>query len=147
MPRRPCSKNEASVKQLINRLNVPAGTRKSRRGEPRESVTYLRVVFEGSEGAHVALAVDHRDREVGRLNKLQNLRISVHAVVDVVLTDLNEVDDCVAVVGVRAPQNDALAVEVLERLLELLARVVAGLSEVIFLHRVVFEGLQGLFSL
>lgn len=123
------------------------GTRESRRGEPRESVTYLRVVFEGSEGAHVALAVDHRDREVGRLNQLQDLGIRVHAVVDVVFADLDEVDDGVAVVGVRAPEDDALTVEVLEGLLEVLARVVAGLSEVILLHRGRSGGLQGLFSL
>lgn len=122
------------------------GTQKSRWGEPRESVTYLWVVFKGSEGAHVALAVDHRDREVGRLNQLQDLRVRVHTVVDVVLANLNEVDDRVAVVGVRAPQNDALTVEVLEVLLEMLASVVAGLSEVILLHRGCSRGLQGLFS-
>jgi len=84
MPRMPCSKKEASVKILINWLTVPKGTQISRKGEPRESVTYLWEVLKGGKGAHVAIGVDHRDCEVSGFNKLKDLRICVHAVVNVV---------------------------------------------------------------
>jgi len=76
---------------------------------------------------------------------------AVNAVVDVVLSNLNQVDDRVTVVGVSASENDALTVEFLTVRLNELAvasAVVALLSMVILFHcSVVLGGLQGLFSL
>ena len=109
-------------------------------------------VFKGGKGAHVTVTVDDSDCEVSSFNQLKDFRIRVDAVVDVVLSNLNQVDDRVTVVGVCTSKNDTFIVELFKgvrlNVLALAGIVVALLSLVILLHRVVsLGGLQGLFSL
>ena len=77
------------------------------------SVTYLRVVLESSECNHVSVPVDRGDCKVRRHDQYQNFEIRIHAVVDVVLADFDQVDDVIAVVLICSPENDAVEVEFL----------------------------------
>jgi len=73
----------------------------------------LWVVLEGSEANYISVCVDGRDRQIGGLNQLEHLRVGVHSVVDVVLSDLDQVDDGVGVVGIGSSENDIINVELL----------------------------------
>ena len=69
-------------------------------------------VLEGREGNDAPLAVEHGDCEEGGFNEFEDLGVGVDAVVHIVLANLNQVNNLIAVVRVGAPQHDALKVEV-----------------------------------
>lgn len=97
---------------------------------------YLGAVFEGGEGDHASLAVEDRDGEVRGLNEPQHLRVRVDAVVNVVLTNLYQVYNLIAVIWVGAAQDDALQIEavaVVEHLLLLVSVDVQIISFHLFL--------------
>lgn len=135
MPRKPYSKKHR-VNNQKNWLLVPEGTLISRLGEPRASVTYLRVIVKGCKGHHVSVSINDCDCQVSRFDKFKNFRIWVYPVVNVVFSDLNKIDDRVAVVRIRPPQNDAFTVKLFE--LSLFVNDLLVASNLVSLHSVGF---------
>ena len=59
---------------------------------------YLREIFEsGKSDDNASFTVDDRYCEIGCLNKLQNFRVRVDAVVNVVLPDFYKIDDSISI--------------------------------------------------
>ena len=77
------------------------------------SVTYLWIVLESSESNHVAISVDRGYCQVCRFDQFEYFRIRVHAVVDVVLPDFDQVDNVITVIRICSPEYDALIVKFL----------------------------------
>jgi len=75
------------------------------------SSTYLRVVFERCKCDDPALPVEDRYCQIRGLDQFEDLGVRVDAVVDVVLSNLNQVNNLIAVVRVSPTENDALKVE------------------------------------
>ena len=79
-------------------------------------LTYLREIFEGCKSCHVAFPVQDCDGKISGLDQLQDPRVGVNSVENVVLSDLDEVDDLVAVVRVGPADNDPIMVEFIHSL-------------------------------
>jgi hypothetical protein len=77
----------------------------------RLEFTYLREVFKCCEGHYIAFAVQHGDSKESAFYQFQNSRVRVNTVINVVLANLNQVDDLVAIVGVGPAKNDAIVIE------------------------------------
>lgn len=83
------------------------------------SLSYLWEVFECSEGDDAVVAVEHRDGHEGGFNEFEDLRVGVDAVVHVVLSNLNQVNNLIAVIWVCAAEDNALKVELALLLVDL----------------------------
>jgi hypothetical protein len=71
------------------------------------------VVFEDGETTNVSVLVEHADCQVCGFNELEDFRLRVHSIKDVIFANFDQADDLVAVVWVRSAQYNAIVVEFL----------------------------------
>ena len=76
----------------------------------QQNVTYLREVLEGGKCNHVPIVVQHGDCQVCWFDEFQDPGVRVNSVVDVILSDLDQLDDLVAVVGVSTSEDETFEV-------------------------------------
>lgn len=71
------------------------------------------MVFENGEATNVSVLVEDADGQVGGLNELEDFRLRVHSIKDVIFANFDQADDLVAVVWVCSAQYYAIVVEFL----------------------------------
>ena len=74
-------------------------------------LTYLWEVLECCEGHDVAISVENGDGQVGRLDQLEYPGVGIYSVVNVVLSDLNQVDDLVTIIRVGSAKDNSAIIK------------------------------------
>ena len=72
---------------------------------------YLREVLESSERDYMALPIKDCNSQVSCLNELEDLGVRVDAVVHVVLSNLYQVNNLIAVIRVSPSEDNAVEIE------------------------------------
>ena len=70
-------------------------------------------VFKGGEGYNTSLPIEYCDGKVGRFYKLEYLWVRVDSVVDIVLSNLYQVDNLVAIIWISSSEDYAVEIKVL----------------------------------
>jgi hypothetical protein len=71
------------------------------------------VVFEHGEATDVSVLIEHADSQERGLNELEDFRLRVHSIKDVIFANFDQADNLVAVVWVCSAQYNAVVVEFL----------------------------------
>ena len=74
-------------------------------------LAYLREVFESCKGNDPALSVEDGYSEVCCLNEFEDLGVRVDTVIDIVLSNLNQVNNLIAVIRVSPAEDEAFRVK------------------------------------